>query len=228
MRSIGRTLLVTYLGRALVVFAVLLSLNPSFVHGVAAQDDLRDPREIATTDEEAGKQTTVDADEDGTDEFGRWTHRRWIRDRESSDLHVGPVVIDNKVWVTPNLDTARKLYKIQADKNKEMPERDVTQDGAKGPFAFEVKEGLKPSDLAEDAAALSACVDCNIKTVIYTHRRIVLRRLNMVTTMYIFGRENVATPELAVWYAWQISQRMIPPPEPQDQGLELDPANRSL
>ena len=52
-------------------------------------------------------------------------------------------------------------------------------------------------------------VDCDVKTVILTHRRIVLRRLNVVTVMYIFGRENVATPELAVWYAWQVSQRMI-------------------
>jgi hypothetical protein len=182
---------------------------PIGVQPVAADDELRDPREIATTDDEAGKQVTVEADEDGTDEYGRWTHRRWSRDRESSDLHVGPVLIDNKVWVTPNLDTARLLYKAQVDKMKEFPERDVNQDAAKGPFAFVVHEGLKPSDLAEDAAALSACVDCDVKTVILTHHRIVLRRLNVVTVMYIFGRENVATPELAVWFAWQVSQRMI-------------------
>jgi len=213
VRALGRALSARHLAQlsitlALLVMAVSAGLV-SDARPVAADDDLRDPREIATTDDEAGKQVTVEADEDGADEYGRWTHRRWSRDRESSDLHVGPVLIDNKVWVTPNLDTARAVYKIQVDKMREFPERDVNQDAAKGPFPFEVKLGLKPSDLAEDAAALSACVDCNVKTVIYLHRRIVLRRLNVVTVMYIFGRENVATPELAVWYAWQVSQRMI-------------------
>src|SRR4051794_22826461 len=187
----------------------LVMLAPHLAQPVAADDDQRNPRDIATTDDEAGKLVTVEADEDGSDEYGNWTHRRWSRDRESSDFHVGPVLIDNKVWITPNLDTARALYKVQVDKMREFAERDVNQDGAKGPFAFTVKEGLKPSDLAEDAAALSACVDCDVKTIILTHRRIVLRRLNVVTVMYIFGRDNVATPELAVWFARQVSLRMI-------------------
>ena len=213
MRGLKRARSARRLAQLSITLAVLvMALSAglaSDVRPVAADDELRDPREIATTDDEAGKRVTVEADEDGTDDYGRWTHRRWSRDRESSDLHVGPVLIDNTVWVAPNLDTARAVYKIQVDKMREFPERAVNQDSAKGPFAFQVKEGLKPSDLAEDAAALSACVDCDVKTVIYTHRRIVLRRLNVVTVMYIFGRENVATPELAVWYAWQVSQRMI-------------------
>jgi hypothetical protein len=210
---LGRALGVRHLARLSIVLAMLLTglaaFSPLAARPVAAQDDQRNPRDIATTDDEAGKLVTVEADEDGSDDYGVWTHRRWSRDRESSDLHVGPVLIDNKVWISPNLDTARALYKSQVDKMKEFPERDVNQDSAKGPFAFTVTEGLKPSDLAEDAAALSACVDCDVKTVILTHRRIVLRRLNVVTVMYIFGRENVATPELAVWFARQVSLRMI-------------------
>jgi hypothetical protein len=93
-----------------------------------------------------------------------------------------------------------------------MPERDMHLDGAKGPFAFKVETGQKPEDLAEEASALSACVDCDARTVIYTHRRIVLRERHIVAVMYIFGRENVATPELAVWFAWQVADRMHPPP----------------
>jgi hypothetical protein len=198
---------------ALLVAAALLIPNPDLA---AAQST--NPRDITTTDDEAGKRTTPLADEEGEDSFGRWAHRRWMRDRDSSDLHIGPVVIDNKVWVTKDAETADRLFRLQTDKHKDMPERDLTQDGAKGPFAFKVEVGQKPEDLAEQASALSACVDCDARTVIYTHRRIVLREKHIVTTMYIFGRENVATPELAVWFAWQVANRMKPPaPEPAEE-----------
>jgi hypothetical protein len=203
-----RALNLRHAARFLVLLA-MLPAGPSFPSARAfAQDGLRDPREIATTDDEAGKRQTVVADEDGTDEFGRWTHRRWIRDRESSDLHVRPVVTDNKVWVTPDVDTARKLFQIQVDKMRDFPERDVQQDAAKGPFPFEVKEGPLPKDFADEAAALSACVDCDVKTVILTHRRIVLRKGSIVEVMYIFGREDIATPEVAVWHAMMVADRM--------------------
>ena len=121
---------------------------------------------------------------------------------------MGPVILDNIVWVTKDVETAKKLFKVQSDKNTEMPEREVNRDAAKGPFPFVVKEGQMPKELAEDASAMSACVDCDVKTVILTHHRIVLRKGNVVTVVYIFGRDNVATPEVAIWHARQVADRM--------------------
>lgn len=208
MRALGRAIGTSRLARLSIVLFLLATGLPLGIRPASAQDELRDPREIAITDEEAGKRTTQLADEDGTDEFGRWVHRRWMRDRESSDLHVGPVITDNTVWVTRDFDTAKTLYQIQVDKMREFPERDVLQDAAKGPFAFEVKEGPTLREFSEEAAALSACVDCDVKSVIYTHRRVVLRKGTVVVVMYIFGRENVATPEVAVWHARVIAERI--------------------
>ena len=40
-----------------------------------------------------------------------------------------------------------------------------------------------------------------------------------VATVYLFGRDETATPELATWFARKMSERMRPPePEPTPEG----------
>lgn len=209
MRTTGRALAARVTLRLLLALtAVMTSLatfHPFVAVPAAAQDDLRDPREIIITAEEAGKEATIAADEEGTDEFGRWAHRRWLRDRDNEDVRVGPIITDSKVWVTRDVETAKKLFRREADKNVEFPER---EDYARSPFPFKVEVGQKPEELADEAEALSACIDCDTKSGINLHQRVTIRKGATVATVYIFGRETVATPELAVWFVRKLSERM--------------------
>jgi hypothetical protein len=194
------------LARILTIAILLLAGLPAGAAPALADDDQRDPRDIATTNDEAGKQTTQVYDLDGNDEYGHWADRRWIRDRDSLDVRVGPIVIDNIVWVAKDVETAKKLFRIQADQNNDFPERDKTQDGVNGPFPFPIE--LKPLMLAEEAEAKSGCLDCNAKQAINLHQRIVFRKKNVVGVVYLYGREQLATAELAVWFFQQVADRV--------------------
>ena len=196
--------------------AVWLALG-SLVAGTATAQST-DPTEIVTFHEEAGKQAQTVADEAGADQYGEWAHRRWTRDRDNEEKYVGPVITDSKVWVAKNVDTAKQLFKVQADVNQKMPER---SDDANGPFAWVIKEGPEPKDFSDESAAASACRHdgCDEPGKVFTHRRVVIRVDRYVATVYLYGRDETATPELATWFARKMSERMHPPePEPTPEG----------
>ena len=53
----------------------------------------------------------------------------------------------------------------------------------------------------------------------WAHRRVAFRFDRFVATVYLYGRDETATPELAVLFARKMSERMRPPePEPMPEG----------
>src|SRR5215208_6039431 len=200
-----------------IVGAALCLVTMPLVTGFArAQSD--DPMQIVTFHDEAGKQAQTVRDEAGIDQYGEWAHRRWTRDMDNEEKYVGPVVTDSKVWVAKDIETAKRLYKAQADVNAKMPERDID---ANGPFPWVIKEGPQPKDFADEATGASACRHnaCDEPGKVFTHRRVVIRVDKYVATVYLYGRDETATPELAIWFARKMSERMRPPePEPTPEG----------
>ncbi|HEY7044683.1 MAG TPA: hypothetical protein VH419_13525, partial [Nocardioidaceae bacterium] len=189
--------------RLLAVGVALWVAAVSMTSGVATAQST-DPMDIVTFHEEAGKQAQTVADEAGADQYGDWAHRRWTRDIDNSDKYVGPVVTDSKVWVAKDVDAAQKLYKLQADQNAKMPERDID---ANGPFPWVIKEGPQPKDFADEGTGASACRhnNCDEPGKVFTHRRVVIRVGRYVATVYLYGRDETATPELATWFARKMS-----------------------
>jgi hypothetical protein len=196
--------------------AIWIALVP--LTGTIATAQSTDPTEIVTFFDEAGKQAQTVVDDAGADQYGDWAHRRWTRDIDNSDKYVGPVVTDSKVWVAKDIATAMKLFKVQADLNAKMPERDID---ANGPFPWVIKEGPQPKDFSDESAAASACRHnaCEEPGKVFTHRRVVIRVDRYVATVYLYGRDETAAPELATWFARKMSERMHPPePEPTPEG----------
>lgn len=193
-------------------FAFWLAAIP--LAGDVARAQSSDPMEIVTFHDEAGKQAQSVKDEAGADQYGEWAHRRWTRDIDNEEKYVGPVVTDSRVWVAKDVPTAEKLYRLQADQNAKMPEREID---ANGPFAWVVKEGPQIKDFSDGGTGASACRHnaCDEPGKVFTHRRVVIRVDKYVATVYLYGRDETATPELAIWFARKMSERMRPPePEP--------------
>jgi hypothetical protein len=208
MAAIVRRLLV-------VMAAVWLAISPLTTGAVRAQST--DATEIVTFHDEAGKQAQNVVDNAGADQYGDWAHRRWTRDMDNEDKYVGPVVTDTKVWVAKDVETAKRLYKAQADVNEKMPERAID---ANGPFPWVVREGPVFKDFAEEGIGSSACRhnSCEEPGKVFTHRRATIRVDRYVATVYLYGRDDTATPELTLWFARKMSERMRPPePEPQEE-----------
>jgi hypothetical protein len=209
----GRAFLRSVSARVLVlVFATLTVIAPLATNVATAQTT--DATLIVTFYDEAGKQAQIVKDDAGADQYGDWAVRRWTRDRDNEDKYVGPVVLNSKVWVARDVETAKKLYKVQADQNAKMPER---EDDANGPFPWVVKEGPVIKDFSDEGAGASACRHnaCEEPGKVFTHRRVVFRVDRYVATVYMYGRDESATPELAIWFARKMSERMHPPePEP--------------
>jgi hypothetical protein len=188
------------------------------VLGGVATAQSSNPTDIVTFFDEAGKEAQTVADEAGTDKYGDWAHRRWTRDIDSSEKYIGPVITDSKVWVTKDVATAQALYKEQAEINVTMPERDTFADG---PFPWEIKEGPQLKDFSDESIGSSACRHnhCDEPGKVFTHRRVAIRVGRYVATVYLWGRDETATPELATWFARKMSERMHPPePEPTEEG----------
>ncbi len=166
-----------------------------------AQDGGRDPREIALTDEEGGgKETWVAADEECSDERARCVHRRWERDEET-DAGVGPVVTDVHVWVARDVEAAKAIYREQEKLQKEMPERTM---GADGPFKWEGPTEIQ----AEEWNAASACIKDKCEgSGSNRHHRLLARKGNIVSKVYIFGRERNTTPQLTVYFIGRMLER---------------------
>ena len=193
-------------------FALWAAVIP--LAGDVARAQSTDPTEIVTFHDEAGKQAQTVMDDAGADELGAWAHRRWTRDIDNEDKYVGPVVTDSKVWVAKDVETAKRLYKLHADQNAKMPEREID---ANGPFARVVKEGPQIKDFSDEGTGASACRHdaCDEPGKVFTHRRVAIRVDRYVATVYLYGRDETATPELATWFARKMSERMRPPePDP--------------
>lgn len=189
------------LGRLVNVLVVVAVLLGSIGSGAvaAAQSADRDPREIAITDEEAGKATVLFADESGSDDRGRWVYRRWERDRDNEDVGVGPIITANRVWVARDVSAAQAIFRDEAGKNQEFPE---SVDKHEGPFEWRIEP------LGDEVAALSACDDCDKRGGINLHQRVVLRRGNVVGVVYLYGRERNTTRELTRYFVDRVLERI--------------------
>src|SRR3954454_21444407 len=111
------------------------------------------PRDLAVTDDEAGKQATRTLDDEGSDARSSWVHLQWERNIEGPDALTGPWTVHSSVWVARDFVTARAIFKEQSDKNKDFPE------------AYYKRGGTFPLDLAgigTQSSGLSACFDCTV------------------------------------------------------------------
>ena len=189
-------------GVAILVSSLLVG-SPAVAGKALAQDAGRDPTSIAITNEEAGKATTIVADESGAGDRGSYAHRRWLRDRDSEDVGVGPIVTDNRVWVAPDVPTAQAIFREEVAKQKEFPE---SEDKHEGPFAFPIA----PLAFGDEVMALSACIEngCDTRGGINLHERVVVRKGNVVSVVYLFGRERNTTPELTLFFVNRVLERI--------------------
>jgi hypothetical protein len=175
-----------------------------------AESSDRDPIEFALTNEEAGgKFSYLVKDEDCSESRARCVYRRWERDGET-DQSVGPIVTANKVWVAKDERSALDIYAEQAEKQVEFPEQ---ADYAKGPFKFELprdKEGEERLPPADQWTGLSACIKnyCDSGGRIDLHQRMVARKRNVITMVYLFGRARNSTRELTVYFITRVMDRV--------------------
>lgn len=178
-----------------VVLALQLLVAPAPV--VRAQDI--DPRYLAVTDDEAGKQATRTIDQQGQDDRAAWVKLQWERNIENADSLTGPWTVHSSVWVARDFSTARAIFKEQADKNKNFPE------------AFFARGGTFPLPLpgvGTQSSGLSACFDCNVKDEIFLHHRAVVRWGIVVHVLYLYGPDLHVPADLLRWYLSQLQARI--------------------
>jgi hypothetical protein len=137
-----------------------------------------DPRQVALTIADAGKEATQYIDEEGTDKFGKFVRTRFERDRSNGASALGPNVMESKVWVAKDVETAKQLFKEQAA-IKNFPER---KEGVQGPV-----EKVKPASYGEEYAFTAGYWQ---DEKIWQHYRFVMRQGNVVAMVYLFGREE--------------------------------------
>src|SRR3954447_454215 len=197
----------SFSARWLLTVAAMLAMGAfgsPFAAGSAAAQADRDPRDFALTEDEGGGKDVIRVkDEDCSDDRSRCLHIRWERDYET-DASVGPLITVNKVWVAKDVDTAKAIYRDQENLQKEMPER---VEPANGPFPWE-QPFNKPS--AEEYTGAQACVKdrCDSAGRIDLHQRMVSRSKNVVSMIYLFGRERNTTPELLVYFTGRVMDRV--------------------
>src|SRR5688572_873250 len=100
-----------------------------------------DPRTVVLTIADAGKEATQYLNEEGTDKYGKWARTRFERDRSNGASALGPNVMDSKVWVAKDVETAKALFREQAA-IKNFPERTEKVQG--------LVEKLKPTKYGEE------------------------------------------------------------------------------
>jgi hypothetical protein len=157
---------------------------------------------------DAGKEATQYEFKDGADDKGTWARGRYERrdDTGSADT-LGPRVIDHTVYVTKTADQAKQLFKDETAKNDRFPEQ-VARDERKGSFKFDI------SNMVEQTSAISACNDCDGKDQLMLHHRIVQQKNNIVSVLYLYGRdkrgsEEIVTQKIAeLQWAYLVSQRI--------------------
>jgi len=188
------------LARLLVVFAaatLILQVLVVPAHTVRAQEI--DPRYLAVTDDEAGKQATRTIDQHGEDDRAAWVRLQWERNIENQDSLTGPWTVHSSVWVTRDFSTARAIFKEQSDKNKNFPEAFFARGGT---FA------LPLPGVGTQSSGLSACFDCNIKDEIFLHHRAAVRWGIVVHVLYLYGPDVHVPADLLRWYLSQLQARI--------------------
>jgi hypothetical protein len=137
-----------------------------------------DPHKVVLTIEDAGKEATQYINDEGNDKYGKWARTRYERDRSNGASALGPNVMDSKVWVAKDVETAKGLYKEQSA-IKNFPER---KEKVEGPV-----EKIKPTKYGEEFSFEAGYFQDD---KIWQHYRIVYRRVNLVAVVYLFGREE--------------------------------------
>jgi hypothetical protein len=190
LASVGRA--VSLVVTVLLAQTILVPAQPAGAAGLA-------PREIAITDDEAGRQAARAIDKDGQDGRSVWVQIRWERDQDSADATTGPATIENVVYVTKDLSSARALFNEQAAKNKDFPEAFY---GHKGAFPFPI------TGIGDEVSGQSACLDCTAKDELRLHHRVTFRRGVVVATLYLYGAQSTTPQSLMTWYATQAANRV--------------------
>jgi hypothetical protein len=144
----------------------------------APRGPVTDPRTVVLTIADAGKEATQYLDEAGTDKYGTWARTRFERDRSNSASTLGPNVMDSKVWVAKDVTTAKALFKEQAA-IKNFPER---KEPSEGPV-----EKVKPTKYGEEFSWVGGYFQ---DEKIWQHHRFVMQVGNVVSVVYLFGREE--------------------------------------
>jgi hypothetical protein len=186
-------------GRAVSVLVTVLLAQTILVPAQAAGAAGLAPREIAITDDEAGRQAARAIDKDGQDDRSVWVRLRWERDQDSADATTGPATIENVVYIAKDLSSARAVFNEQAAKNKDFPEAFY---GYKGSFPFPI------SGIGDEVSGQSGCLDCNAKEELRLHHRVTFRRGVVVATLYLYGTESTTPQSLMTRYATQAANRV--------------------
>jgi len=137
-----------------------------------------DPRQVVLTIADAGKEATQFLNEEGTDKYGKWVRTRFERDRSNGASALGPNVMDSKVWVAKDVETAKTLFKEQAA-IKTFPERTEKVQG--------LVEKLKPTKYGEEFAYVGGYL---VDDKVWQHHRFAIRVGNLLSVVYLFGREE--------------------------------------
>lgn len=182
-----------------ILAAAILLLQPISAPIRSVRAEGFGPRDLALTDDEAGKQATRTLDQEGGDDRSAWVRLQWERNIEGPDALTGPWTVHSSVWVSQDFSASRAIFREQANKNKDFPEAYY---GRGGTFALPIQ------GVGNEAAGLSACVDCTVKDEIRLHHRAVVRWGVVVHVVYLFGSEKVNPQALMNWYLAQIAARV--------------------
>jgi hypothetical protein len=166
---------------------------------------LTDPWQAVLTLQDAGKEATQYASEEGSDKYGRWAHTRYERDRSNSASTLGANVIDTKVWVAKDVESAKALFKEQAA-IKNFPER---KEPSQGP-----NEKAKAPKFGEESSFETGYYQ-DPDDKIYQHWRFTIRKGASVAVLYLFGREEFFMDRKdktwtgqGEWYLIPLSERL--------------------
>ncbi|MGE3269249.1 MAG: hypothetical protein AB7P40_10905 [Chloroflexota bacterium] len=177
------------------IFVLQLVLTPA----IPASAQSINPRDLAVTDDEAGKQATRTIDQEGSDGRSTWVHLQWERNKENPDSLTGPWTIHSSVWVAQDFTSARAIFKEQSAKNKDFPEAYYAHGGT---FALDLP------GVGNESSGLSACFDCDAKDEINLHHRVVIRWGIVVHVLYLYGLDRVVPQDLMRWYVAQVQARI--------------------
>jgi hypothetical protein len=172
----------------------------------APRGPLTDPKQAVLTLEDAGKEATQFMSDEGSDKYGKFARTRFERDRSNGASALGPNVMDSKVWVAKDVETAKQLFKDQAAV-KDFPERKENVQG--GPI-----EKIKPTSYGDEFAYTSGYV---VDDKVWQHWRFQIRVGNAVAVIYLFGREEFFQDQKdkdkgwtgqADWFTSKVSNRL--------------------
>lgn len=167
------------------------------------------PMDMLFTLADAGKEATRTKLDESSDSRSKWAHIRFERGlgqqgsgaESGSQDTLGPRVIDHTIYVATSFDNAKAIYKEEVARNPRFPEKGNDPLGGTFPWKLE--------NLVEQTEALSACNDCNGRDQLFLHHRIVQQRNNVVSILYLYGRDKRGTEEITTQKESEIWQRKV-------------------